>query len=55
MEHAGSQARQVLEVGSGLGYIMEAAVKILNPSRIVGLDVAANMIGKARERLARDG
>jgi ubiquinone/menaquinone biosynthesis C-methylase UbiE len=45
---------RVLEVGSGLGYLMEAAAKKLNPSRIVGLDVAANMIAKAKERLARD-
>ncbi len=46
--------RRVLEVGSGLGYIMGAAMERLNPSRIVGLDVAANMIGKAKQRLARD-
>jgi ubiquinone/menaquinone biosynthesis C-methylase UbiE len=44
----------VLEIGSGLGYIMEAALQRLNPSRIVGLDVAANMIDKAKRRLARD-
>lgn len=45
----------ILEVGSGVGYIMEAAVKQWNPARITGLDVAANMIENAKRRLARDG
>lgn len=49
------QGAQVMEIGSGVGYIMEAAVERLQPARIVGLDVAANMLELARERLRRDG
>jgi ubiquinone/menaquinone biosynthesis C-methylase UbiE len=44
----------VLEVGSGVGYIMQAALKRISPSRIIGLDVADGMIQKAKDRLARD-
>jgi len=46
---------EVMEIGSGVGYVMEAALHRYRPSRIVGLDVAAGMIQKARERLRRDG
>ncbi|MBV9300488.1 MAG: class I SAM-dependent methyltransferase [Acidobacteriaceae bacterium] len=46
---------RVMEIGSGLGYIMEAAVQKLNPSTVVGLDVSASMIENAKRRLARDG
>lgn len=45
----------VMEIGSGVGYVIEAAIKRYRPGRIVGLDVASGMIGKARERLQRDG
>ncbi|HUC17985.1 MAG TPA: class I SAM-dependent methyltransferase [Acetobacteraceae bacterium] len=44
----------VMEVGSGVGYILQAALRRTNPSRIVGLDVAAGMIEQAKKRLARD-
>jgi ubiquinone/menaquinone biosynthesis C-methylase UbiE len=44
----------ILEIGSGVGYIMQAASAKLRPSRIIGLDVAPAMIEKAKERLARD-
>lgn len=44
----------VLEIGSGVGYIMEAAFEKLHPSRITGLDIAPAMIERAKERLARD-
>jgi ubiquinone/menaquinone biosynthesis C-methylase UbiE len=44
----------LLEIGSGVGYIMEAAVRRYAPRRVVGLDIASGMIEKARERLARD-
>jgi SAM-dependent methyltransferase len=46
---------QVLEVGSGLGYIMQAAAERLAPARVTGLDVASHMIAKAKQRLVRDG
>jgi ectoine hydroxylase-related dioxygenase (phytanoyl-CoA dioxygenase family)/SAM-dependent methyltransferase len=45
----------VLEVGSGLGYVMEAAARKYDPRRIIGLDVAPSMIEKAKARLRRDG
>jgi ubiquinone/menaquinone biosynthesis C-methylase UbiE len=45
----------VLEVGSGVGYIIQAALKRVEPSRIIGLDVADGMIQKAKDRLTRDG
>jgi ubiquinone/menaquinone biosynthesis C-methylase UbiE len=44
----------VLEVGSGVGYILQAALRRLDPSRIIGLDVAQGMIDLAKARLARD-
>ena len=45
---------QLMEIGPGVGYILEAVARRYAPSRIVGLDVAAGMIDKARERLERD-
>lgn len=45
----------ILEVGSGVGYIMEAMARQFNPARITGLDVALHMIEHAKRRLARDG
>ena len=44
----------VLDVGSGVGYVMEAALQQYEPSRMIGLDVAPSMIEKARARLQRD-
>jgi SAM-dependent methyltransferase len=44
----------ILEIGSGVGYIMEAACKKLRPAKIIGLDIAPAMIQKAKERLDRD-
>jgi SAM-dependent methyltransferase len=46
---------RILEIGSGLGYIMQAAAERLSPADVTGLDVASNMIAKAKQRLARDG
>jgi SAM-dependent methyltransferase len=46
---------QLMEIGVGVGYIMEAAVRRYSPNRIVGLDIASGMIEKARQRLERDG
>ncbi|HEV3241021.1 MAG TPA: phytanoyl-CoA dioxygenase family protein [Casimicrobiaceae bacterium] len=45
----------VMEIGSGLGYVMEAALARYQPRRVIGLDVAPSMLEKARARLQRDG
>lgn len=45
----------VMDVGSGLAYVMEAALEEYAPRRVIGLDVAPSMIEKAKERLRRDG
>ena len=43
-----------VEVGSGVGYIMEAFAGRTRVKRVTGLDVAPAMVERARERLARD-
>lgn len=45
----------MMEIGSGVGYIMEAALHRYQPKKIIGLDVAAGMIAMAKRRFARDG
>lgn len=45
----------ILEVGSGLAYIMEEVLRRFHPAKIVGLDVSENMIRMAKARLSRDG
>jgi ectoine hydroxylase-related dioxygenase (phytanoyl-CoA dioxygenase family)/SAM-dependent methyltransferase len=45
----------MMEIGSGLGYVMQAAAEKYGPQRMIGLDVAPSMIGKAKARLLRDG
>jgi ubiquinone/menaquinone biosynthesis C-methylase UbiE len=50
-----SPGATVVEVGSGVGYIMEAFARGSGVKRVTGLDVAPNMIERARERLSRDG
>jgi ectoine hydroxylase-related dioxygenase (phytanoyl-CoA dioxygenase family)/SAM-dependent methyltransferase len=45
----------LLEIGSGLGYVMESAARQHAPRRVIGLDVAPSMIEKAKARLLRDG
>jgi ubiquinone/menaquinone biosynthesis C-methylase UbiE len=45
----------VVEVGPGVGYIMEAFAERTAVSRVIGLDVAPQMVERARERIARDG
>lgn len=45
---------KILDVGSGLGYIMQAANEAFRPSEVIGLDVAPSMIDKAKRRLHRD-
>lgn len=49
-----SPGKRLLEVGGGLAYLMEAALERFDPTSIIGLDVAENMIEHARERLRRD-
>src|SRR4051794_12634463 len=49
----------ILEIGSGLGWIMEAMRGFLDdygcaPERVLGLDIAPNMIRQAQERLGSD-
>lgn len=45
----------VMEIGSGLAYVMQAALERHAPRRVIGLDVAPSMIEKAKARLERDG
>jgi ubiquinone/menaquinone biosynthesis C-methylase UbiE len=45
----------ILEIGSGVGHIMEAAAEKFQPARIVGLDISEKMMEMARQRLRRDG
>jgi SAM-dependent methyltransferase len=45
----------VVEVGPGVGYIMQAFARRTGVSKVVGLDVSAGMIAHARQRVARDG
>jgi ubiquinone/menaquinone biosynthesis C-methylase UbiE len=53
LPHAGAN---ILEIGSGVGWIMQAMNDYLcglglPPERIIGLDIAENMLTKARTRL----
>jgi phytanoyl-CoA hydroxylase len=52
---APAKAARMLEIGSGVGYVMEAALRRYAPAKIIGLDVAQGMIEMARRRLQRDG
>lgn len=45
----------IMEIGSGVGYVMQAALQRYAPKRLIGLNVAAGMIEHARARFARDG
>lgn len=44
----------VLELGSGVGWIMQAMLERFPVKEIVGLDISANMIARAQERFADD-
>lgn len=52
MPRAGSL---VLEIGSGVGYIMQAAHRRFQPRSLIGLDISPGMAANARRRLSRDG
>jgi ubiquinone/menaquinone biosynthesis C-methylase UbiE len=43
-----------LEIGPGVGYIMQAVMNRFAPAQIVGVDVAPAMINHAKARLERD-
>jgi ubiquinone/menaquinone biosynthesis C-methylase UbiE len=43
---------EVLELGSGVGWIMEAVLERFAPARITGLDISENMIARAQERFS---
>jgi ubiquinone/menaquinone biosynthesis C-methylase UbiE len=45
----------VVEVGPGVGYIMQEFAERTGVARVIGLDVAPAMVARARERLTRDG
>ena len=45
---------RAMEIGSGVGYIMEAFQNRFQPAELIGLDVAPGMVHKAVERLQRD-
>ncbi|HSN39656.1 MAG TPA: methyltransferase domain-containing protein [Burkholderiales bacterium] len=49
------RSSRIMEIGSGVGYVMEAALRRYHPVRLVGLDIAAGMIEFAKQRLRRDG
>jgi ubiquinone/menaquinone biosynthesis C-methylase UbiE len=42
----------VLELGSGVGWIMQAMLERFRAIRLVGLDISENMVRRARERFA---
>ncbi len=46
---------RLMEIGSGVGYVLEEALRRYKPASIVGLDIAAGMIEHAKQRLHRDG
>lgn len=49
--HAGpGTALDVLDVGCGTGWVIEALRRVLPTARIIGLDISLAMLGKAREK-----
>jgi ubiquinone/menaquinone biosynthesis C-methylase UbiE len=51
MARPNSQTR-VMELGSGVGWIMEAVLERFEVREIVGLDISANMVQRAQERFS---
>ncbi len=41
---------RVMEIGSGVGWIMESVLERFAPGTVVGLDISPNMVSRARER-----
>jgi len=50
-----NRADTIVEVGPGVGYIMQAVAEQSGAAAITGLDVAPSMIAHAQARLQRDG
>lgn len=48
------QGAVIMEIGSGVGYVMEAAMRKFRPAKLIGLDVAPSMVEKAKKRISRD-
>jgi len=55
LERLLGNARSVLEVGCGQGYLLEKALRQLKPERLVGVDLSEVMLSIAQERLERRG
>ncbi|HLI23656.1 MAG TPA: methyltransferase domain-containing protein, partial [Acidimicrobiales bacterium] len=51
-EAAPKPGDSVLELGSGVGWVMEAMLERFAIEEIVGLDISSNMISRAQERLS---
>ncbi len=49
------QDATVVEIGPGVGYIMQSFADRTGISKVIGLDVSKGMIEHARRRVARDG
>ena len=45
------ESRSILEVGCGTGYNLERLAKAFPKAKIIGMDVSAQMLAKAKERL----
>jgi len=52
---ASDAAFEVVEVGSGVGYVMQAFADQTGVDHLTGLDVAPTMVAQAKSRLVRDG
>jgi SAM-dependent methyltransferase len=50
-----SPTATAVEVGPGVGYIMQAFLERRKVAQLIGLDVASSMIRQAHQRIARDG
>ena len=51
MESVAPKTRSILEVGCGTGYNLEMLAKTFPKAKITGMDVSAQMLEKAKERL----
>jgi ubiquinone/menaquinone biosynthesis C-methylase UbiE len=51
-EAAPQAGDRMLELGSGVGWIMEAMLERFSPREIIGLDISANMVARAQERFS---
>jgi S-adenosylmethionine-diacylgycerolhomoserine-N-methlytransferase len=49
------RARRVLEIGCGTGTNLELLARLFPEAEIVGVDLSADMLAKAREKVARYG